>query len=210
MNILILNQAFEPNAVVLGTSDKIIFSVIYFTSEDEPNNNLFITSKMLQLQKINKEEINAIAVVNGPGSFTGTRVGVVDAKIIAYTLNIHLYNVNSLDLIAAHFTKDNFTVLLPAYRKEFFMAIYKEGKRISKDEIVGLNNLKSIEGAVVSVEDSIGSLFKDFIKVNLNPEVMLRLIFENINESLPLKDPLSLAPIYLHATDVLFKKTKNG
>ena len=43
-------------------------------------------------------DINDIVVVNGPGSFTGVRLGVTIAKILSYTLQIPIRSITSLEL----------------------------------------------------------------------------------------------------------------
>lgn len=55
---------------------------------------------MLEECNVELKKINEIIVVNGPGSFTGVRLGVTIAKTIAYQLNIPIKCLSSLDLIA--------------------------------------------------------------------------------------------------------------
>jgi tRNA threonylcarbamoyladenosine biosynthesis protein TsaB len=55
---------------------------------------------MLKEQKIDASALNAIVVVNGPGSFTGVRVGVSSAKGLADALDIPLLAVSRLAVLA--------------------------------------------------------------------------------------------------------------
>ena len=45
---------------------------------------------------LGQEKPESIIVVNGPGSFTGVRLGVTIAKTLAYTLQIPIYTITSL------------------------------------------------------------------------------------------------------------------
>lgn len=56
--------------------------------------------EVCQLAQIQPKEIEAIAVSEGPGSYTGVRIGVTLAKTLAWTLNIPLVGVSSLQVLA--------------------------------------------------------------------------------------------------------------
>lgn len=56
--------------------------------------------ELLEEHNINKNELNQIEVVNGPGSFTGVRIGVTIAKTLAYTLNIPIKTISSIHSLA--------------------------------------------------------------------------------------------------------------
>lgn len=58
-------------------------------------------------------QLTAIAVSLGPGSFTGTRIGVTTAKTMAYLLNIPLYGIPSMAAIAVQFTGLTDTLVVP-------------------------------------------------------------------------------------------------
>jgi tRNA threonylcarbamoyladenosine biosynthesis protein TsaB len=47
------------------------------------------------------QDVDLVAVASGPGAFTGLRVGVVTAKVLAYSADADLIGVNTLEVIAA-------------------------------------------------------------------------------------------------------------
>ena len=55
---------------------------------------------ILKTNDITTSYLNEIIVVNGPGSFTGVRLGVTIAKTLAYTLDIPIKTITSLECIA--------------------------------------------------------------------------------------------------------------
>jgi tRNA threonylcarbamoyladenosine biosynthesis protein TsaB len=78
-----------------------------------------------------RQDITAVAVGVGPGPFTGLRVGVVTARTLAMALDIPVYGVCSLDVLAAQAVQDgaveqDFLVATDARRKEVYWAAYDE------------------------------------------------------------------------------------
>ncbi len=69
----------------------------------------------------------AIAVSIGPGSFTGLRIGVAAAKGLAFSLDIPLYGLSPLEVLAANAGPAAATVcpVIDARRGEVFTALYR-------------------------------------------------------------------------------------
>src|SRR6185436_14642626 len=92
---------------------------------------------------IARQDLSAIGVGVGPGPFTGLRVGLVTARTLAFVLEIPVYGVCSLDIIAveaAHGGEPvgaDFVVATDARRKEVYLASYDDqGRRLDGPEVV--------------------------------------------------------------------------
>jgi tRNA threonylcarbamoyladenosine biosynthesis protein TsaB len=83
-----------------------------------------------------RQDLTAVAVGVGPGPFTGLRVGLVTARTLGAVLDIPVYGVCSLDVLAvaavdAGAVRDPFLVATDARRKEVYWASYdEEGTRL--------------------------------------------------------------------------------
>lgn len=81
---------------------------------------------------IDRLELTAIAVGIGPGPFTGLRVGLVTARTLAHVLDIPVYGVCTLDVLAVEAVatgavESDFLVATDARRKEVYVASYDGG-----------------------------------------------------------------------------------
>ncbi len=85
----------------------------------------------LDFLKENSLKPEAVAVSLGPGSYTGLRIGLSQAKGVAYSLGLPLIGVNTLELmaVAVMFSQDTepdtlFVPMLDARRMEVYTAVY--------------------------------------------------------------------------------------
>lgn len=80
--------------------------VLYRESFQDQTTAALLTVMIDQLFKdssFQKNQLSAVIVASGPGSYTGLRIGVATAKGICYALNIPLISVNTLSLMAWQF-----------------------------------------------------------------------------------------------------------
>lgn len=87
--------------------------------------------EMLNTAKRKELQLDAIAVSIGPGSYTGLRIGLSQAKGLAFGLDLPLIGVNTLQLLAVtamfqeYFEDDTLYVpMLDARRMEVYTAVY--------------------------------------------------------------------------------------
>jgi tRNA threonylcarbamoyladenosine biosynthesis protein TsaB len=82
--------------------------------------------EVLKTAQISKNQLNAIAISKGPGSYTGLRIGVSAAKGLCFALNIPLISVPTLEALAHQIENPKGTIvaMLDARRMEVYSAIY--------------------------------------------------------------------------------------
>lgn len=81
---------------------------------------------LLSGHQLQPHNLNGVAVISGPGSFTGLRVGVVCAKTLSYALRIPLITVDTFDVVAAQCPPELSAVWIvdDAQRQEVFAGRY--------------------------------------------------------------------------------------
>lgn len=81
-------------------------------------------------QQIELTQLDAIAVVNGPGSYTGIRIGIATAKGLSYALQKPLIALNTLHVMAYSAQNKNtqqwYCPMIDARRMEVFYALYDD------------------------------------------------------------------------------------
>ena len=93
--ILFIDTHAELITVALKNKDKLYVK----TKESEYSHSIYTMPMIEELFKENNlkvKDLNKIIVVNGPGSFTGIRIGLSIAKTMAYALNIDINTISSL------------------------------------------------------------------------------------------------------------------
>lgn len=84
-----------------------------------------------------------IVVANGPGSFTGVRIGVTVAKTLAYSLGCKINTVSELKVMATHSFATKYIVpLIDARRDAVYGAMYSNNLELVIDDVyIPLNDL---------------------------------------------------------------------
>lgn len=80
---------------------------------------------LFEKNNLTAKDIDKIIVVNGPGSFTGIRIGITIAKVYAWSLNIPITTITSIEAMAVSTNINTYKVpMLDARRGYVFTGIF--------------------------------------------------------------------------------------
>ena len=131
MKILVIDTSCKTSMAALAENGNVISSIALNDNKTHSVKMLPSIEYILEASGIEPTELNAIAVTNGPGSYTGLRIGVTTAKSFAYTLQLPLIGINTLDALAVSCEpqSDDTLVcpLIDARNARVYAAIYKNG-----------------------------------------------------------------------------------
>ena len=148
--ILNIDTAVEGAAVSISSGAQVIVQKNHDQKLDHASFLQPAIAQLLAEVKINFHQLSAVAVSNGPGSYTGLRIGMATAKGICYGLNLPLICVPTLEIMAAAAitaTKNNVNLkdaiicpMIDARRMEVFTATYNQQLQLlSTPEALVLN-----------------------------------------------------------------------
>ena len=114
---------------------------------------------VLNEAKVDFNNLNAVAVSCGPGSYTGLRIGVSAAKGFCFALNIPLISVGTLSNLAQQVVveKGKIVPMIDARRMEVFSAVFDSNHQISREveaQILDENSFENEHETLYFVGDS--------------------------------------------------------
>ena len=152
MRILGISSATKVISIGLVDEDKVLVETT--VSDIRAEKIILYVSEA----GIKPEQIEGVAVAQGPGSYSGLRGGLAAAKSLAQTLNVPLVGVSTLAAIAYNLVdiEGTMAVILDAKRDEYNFALFGahqgELKRLSDDLVLPIDkivqNLSKITGEI--------------------------------------------------------------
>ncbi|MBV1922576.1 MAG: tRNA (adenosine(37)-N6)-threonylcarbamoyltransferase complex dimerization subunit type 1 TsaB, partial [Flavobacteriaceae bacterium] len=84
--------------------------------------------EVLSESNIKKDDLDAIAISKGPGSYTGLRIGVSAAKGLCFALDVPLISIPTLEILASQLQIENGLIIsmLDARRMEVYSSVYNK------------------------------------------------------------------------------------
>ena len=200
MMYLLIDTSLNYPTVSIIKDDKILY--LFHNKIDSDMSSKIMPIIDEGFKSINKEinDIDKIFVINGPGSFTGIRIGVTIGKTIAWSLKKDIVVISSLEFMATTNVNTNYIVpTIDARRGNVFAGIYdKDLNIIQKDKLINLEELKK------SIDSNYTIVSYDLNNVDIN---ILKIIDKHKNDiSL---NPHSVNPNYLKMTEAEENRLKN-
>ena len=194
---LFIDTSLSDVSIAL-VKDNIILSNIKNTSPKE--HSIYTTKFIEDILKENNlvpNDINEIIVVNGPGSFTGIRIGVTIAKMYAYLLKKDIKEITSLKIRVLGFKGKYFLSTIDAKHDNYYIGLYDKDYNTILEEF---NNVDRIYE----------------LKEKYNPVIVTERDDYNIEEiikyakHLPSINPHSVNPVYLKLPEAMEKNDKRS
>ena len=162
MNLLGIESSSRKLSIGLMKDDS--FSELHSEKINDTANSLpQLTKKIINKASLSFEDLDAICISAGPGSFTGLRVGMSYAKGIAIALDIPIVPVSTFDSLAFDNSSEEIFTLIYSHGNTFYIREYGLGsgilsksgepKSIFKEDVLELSNNIVFNGPMNIFED---------------------------------------------------------
>lgn len=156
-NILHIETATNVCSVAVSHNEELLF---YKVETEGPSHasllGVFVEEALKEV-RANNIKLDAAAVSSGPGSYTGLRIGVSEAKGLCYGLNIPLIAIETLEILSYPLVKSHaeaskllFCPMIDARRMEVYTTLYDESLKKLKDTTAEIIDKDSFEEILTS------------------------------------------------------------
>lgn len=212
--LLAINTAFLTANLALQTDDCNLLKDI--DSKSKHSENVLNTIDTMCIEaNVNINQLDTLAVVVGPGSFTGLRIGTAIAQALGcVNKNLKFLALSSLELMSYIVVKNklcerDFVCVINALSNLFFVCKFnKEGIKISQEQMIDKSALDIVNLPKFALQNDLYDEMFTFIKFDSQSLLDYANLKAQQNAYVPLEKML---PVYLRASqaeDNLLKKSK--
>lgn len=201
---LLIDTCTKNVCIALFKDKTLMDKVVYSNQIDLSSNFMVLINNIFSKNNVKIEDVDKFFASVGPGSFTGIRIGVTCAKVMAWALKKDVIPFSSLELLASVDSNNDYIVpLIDARRGYVFAGIYDNHLNcIMNDAYIKLDDLlEKIENDKSTTYVSLDN----FDLETILPEYNVNRIIEKHFNDTPI-NPHSLNPNYLKKTEAEEKR----
>lgn len=138
---LFLDTSTKYLCVGIAKDNEIIYKFQQEAIKKQSELTIPFLQQALKENNLSLNDVEEVNVTIGPGSFTGIRIGMCIAKVLASLNNIPLKAISSLNAYASLGKK---IVILDAKAKRVYLGIYNNNQKVIDETVVEIERLKEL------------------------------------------------------------------
>lgn len=145
--LVAIDTSTEIASLALVNEDRTLAEFTWRSEQNHTTQLIPNLKYLLNLTGVTPKELKGVVIAKGPGSFNGLRVGISAAKGLAFSLNIPIVGIDSLEVEAYQYAETGLPIcpLFNAGRNEITMALFQKPKngwtRLQEDAIKTIDSL---------------------------------------------------------------------
>ncbi|MDZ7671367.1 MAG: tRNA (adenosine(37)-N6)-threonylcarbamoyltransferase complex dimerization subunit type 1 TsaB [Halanaerobiales bacterium] len=154
MLILGIDTSSDICSVGINNKGKFIGEININLKRRHSERLLPIIKRLLFEAGLKLDELNGIVVTNGPGSFTGLRIGLSTVQAFKMALDIPVYSISTLEYMAfvlsQHYKNSILVPTIDARNQRVYTAFFKDDnskeflKRLKEDQAINIDDMKEL------------------------------------------------------------------
>lgn len=204
MITLFIDTSNQDVSIALLKDGKIINKITKSIPNEHSKYAVSYIDEVLKKSEITPKEVQSIMVVNGPGSFTGVRIGLTIAKVYALLNNIKVTLISSLKCLAIGNNKNKYILsLINARNDNYYIGFYDNNYNDVINEHFG--NIEEVNDIINKYDDVlVVSNDSDNDNVKVINELDIESIYNYYKDKVKV-NPHMVLPNYLKLPQVLEK-----
>ncbi len=188
MMILAIDSSGMTASCAVATEDKILAEFNVNNKKTHSQTLLPMIDTLKNILELNIEDIDAIAISKGPGSFTGLRIGSATAKGIALAIDKPIIEISSLEAMAYQIFAADAVIcpMMDARREQVYAGLFEyedqDFRRLSEDRPLAvkeiIDEINNIGRKTVFLGDGV-PVYENIIKEGMKVPYLFAPAFEN-------------------------------
>ncbi len=151
--VLAIEAAIGGGSVALLSGEKVLGKWHGEGPTAKSERLLKVISDLLDETSVDKRSLTRIAVSNGPGSYTGIRIGIATAMGLSHALDIPVAGISALRAIASCYREPNKVIVLPIGRSGYCWQVFAGSGKEVKHEPPESGNAEVLLAALTQYPD---------------------------------------------------------
>ncbi|MBF0777059.1 tRNA (adenosine(37)-N6)-threonylcarbamoyltransferase complex dimerization subunit type 1 TsaB [Streptococcus azizii] len=141
MKVLAFDTSNQALAVALVENERLQAEMTLAVKKNHSTSLMPTIDFLMQSVGWQPADLERIVVAQGPGSYTGLRIGVATAKTLAYTLGIDLVGISSLQTLVPKGVAGLVVPIIDARRNHVYAGFYEERQSVKSDAYLSFESL---------------------------------------------------------------------
>lgn len=192
MFTLYLDSSNKYLTVGLAKQDKFVEEISYEAWQRQSENMIPEIDTIMKKNGVAKEDLDSVVVSIGPGSYTGVRISLSIAKVMAVALPIDVYTLSSLHVMAKSGKPS--ICLINARSARSYIGVYHDEKVILADTVMSNEDVKKY---ILEHQDYVLCGDLDYLEMTGEKVDIVKAMIKLKKTTIKVDNPLAIKPVYL-------------
>jgi tRNA threonylcarbamoyladenosine biosynthesis protein TsaB len=149
MITLAIDTSFHYLTLVIYRNKELVASVQKEAFKQQSETILVEIQNLFKTSNIKPTELKQIVLTDGPGSYTGLRIGMTVAKVLGTMAKINVYTLSSLHVLAG--LETDVHVLLDARAQRAYYAHFHKGIPLINERVILLQDMSDLDVTTLKI-----------------------------------------------------------